>query len=222
MPPTLQQATANPHLHWRLWTLTGKSGSVSCGVTAPFSWVLVCTRFCCDLQESVSPVLCKFWWLYGGVNCDLLHGGLCHTQVCCAQSPCPVAAHCWPVPPQETLKHGSGSVSVGSLVSWCTQGLFEPCKHLWWVWGLILNAISPFLLSCWGFSFALGRGLSPQSRSKYSGLDNKLLHSSIQFTRNWILPTTWAWKRTLGFGWECCPRHHLDFSQGGPLKRGLS
>ena len=28
------------------WTLMGKSGSVSCGVTAPFSWVLVCTRFC--------------------------------------------------------------------------------------------------------------------------------------------------------------------------------
>ena len=28
------------------WTLTGKSGSVSCGITAPFSWVLVCTRFC--------------------------------------------------------------------------------------------------------------------------------------------------------------------------------
>ena len=28
------------------WRLTGKSGSVSCGVTAPFSWVLVHTRFC--------------------------------------------------------------------------------------------------------------------------------------------------------------------------------
>ena len=27
-------------------TLTGKSGSVSCGVTAPFSWVLVHTKFC--------------------------------------------------------------------------------------------------------------------------------------------------------------------------------
>ena len=26
------------------WTLMGKSGSVSCGVTAPFSWVLMCTR----------------------------------------------------------------------------------------------------------------------------------------------------------------------------------
>ena len=28
------------------WTLTGKSSSVSCGNTAPFSWLLVCTRFC--------------------------------------------------------------------------------------------------------------------------------------------------------------------------------
>ena len=27
------------------WTLMGKSGSVSCGVTALFSWVLMCTRF---------------------------------------------------------------------------------------------------------------------------------------------------------------------------------
>ena len=38
--------------------LTGKSGSVSCGVTAVFSW---CAQgFACALQESVSPVLCKF------------------------------------------------------------------------------------------------------------------------------------------------------------------
>ena len=35
------------------------------------------------------PVLCKFWQLYGGVNGDLLQEGLCHTQVCCTQSPCP-------------------------------------------------------------------------------------------------------------------------------------
>ena len=28
------------------WKSTGKSGSVSCGITAPFSWVLVHTRFC--------------------------------------------------------------------------------------------------------------------------------------------------------------------------------
>ena len=35
------------------WTLTGKSGSVFCGVTAPFSWVLVHTSFLCGLQVSV-------------------------------------------------------------------------------------------------------------------------------------------------------------------------
>ena len=36
----------------------------------------------------------------------------------------------------------------------------EPSEHLWQVWCLILNAISPLLLSCWGFSFALGCGVS--------------------------------------------------------------
>ena len=36
----------------------------------------------------------------------------------------------------------------------------EPSERLWQVWGLILNAILPLLLSCWGFSFALGRGVS--------------------------------------------------------------
>ena len=70
------------------WTLTGKSGSVSWGDTVPFSCVLVCTRFCLG-QEPVSPVLCKFWWLSGGVNGDLLQEGLCHMQVGCTQSPCP-------------------------------------------------------------------------------------------------------------------------------------
>ena len=31
------------------------------------------------------------------------------------RAPVPVAVHCWPVPPQEMLKHSSVSVSVGSL-----------------------------------------------------------------------------------------------------------
>ena len=64
-------------------TLTGKSGSVSCGVTAPFSWVLVHTRFCLCPPRVCFPVLCKFWLLCGGVNGDLLQEDLCHTQ-----SPC--------------------------------------------------------------------------------------------------------------------------------------
>ena len=43
VPPALQQALASTR---DSWTLTGKSGSVSCGVTAPLSWVLVHTKFC--------------------------------------------------------------------------------------------------------------------------------------------------------------------------------
>ena len=59
------------------------------GVTAPFSWALVHTRFCLCLPRVCFPVLCKFWLLYGGFNGGLPQEGLCHTQVCCTQSPCP-------------------------------------------------------------------------------------------------------------------------------------
>ena len=37
----------------------------------------------------------------------------CVTQTATPRVPAPVAVHYWPVPPQETLKHSSGSVSVG-------------------------------------------------------------------------------------------------------------
>ena len=47
---------------------------------SPRSWCAQCSV--CALQESVSPVLCKFWQLYGGVNGDHLQKGLCHTQIC--------------------------------------------------------------------------------------------------------------------------------------------
>ena len=52
----------------------------------------------------------------------------------------------------------SGSVSVGSPGA--LKVLFEPSEHLWWVWGLILNAISLIPASCSGFSFALKCGVS--------------------------------------------------------------
>ena len=87
--PTLHQATTDPHPTGDSWTLMGMSGSVSRGVTAPSPGSWCAEGSVCALQESVSLVLCKFWWLYGGVNGDLLQEGLCHTQVCCPQSPCP-------------------------------------------------------------------------------------------------------------------------------------
>ena len=87
------------------WTLTVKSGSVSCGVTAPFSWVLLCTRFCCALQESVSQVLCKFWGLCVGVNGTSSKRAYATPMSAVARAPALVADHWWPVPLQETLKH---------------------------------------------------------------------------------------------------------------------
>ena len=102
------------------------------GVTASFFWVLVRKRFCLCLQESVSLVLCKFWRLYGRVNGDLLQEGLCHTQVCCTQSPCPCGRPlltCTSTEDAQTLKGKSGSVSVGSPSA--HKVLCEPSEHLW-------------------------------------------------------------------------------------------
>ena len=67
------------------------------------------------------------------------------------------------MPPQETLRHSKAGLAqslVGSLGPGVHKVLVEPSKCLWWVWGLILNTVLPLLLSCWGFSFALGCGVS--------------------------------------------------------------
>ena len=124
--PPLTQASAGGS-----WTLTAKSVSVSCGDKAPFSWLLVHTRFVCAFQESVSPVLCKFLWLYGGVNDDFLQEGLYHSQICYTQSPCPCSS-----PLQTHTSSGDTQTQFclslcGLSGSWCTQGLFEPSEHLW-------------------------------------------------------------------------------------------
>ena len=133
-------------------------------VLSPGSW---CTQaFPCVLQESVSPVLCKFCQLYGGVNGDLLQNGLCHSQVCCTQSPCPCSRPLLTIGDTQTLKGRSGSVSVES--HGLQKLLFEPSECLRWVWGLILNVILSLLLSCLGFSFALGWGVSLFSGFQHS------------------------------------------------------
>ena len=67
VPPTLQQATADPCLHWRLqythrhvWvSLLWGDGSFLLGPGA-HNVLFV-------LSKGLFPVLCKFWWLYGGL-----------------------------------------------------------------------------------------------------------------------------------------------------------
>ena len=123
------------------WTLTDKSGSVSCGVTAPFSWVLVSTSFCL-----CPPRVCFLRRIIGWVNGDLLQEGLWHTQVWNTQGPCPCGRPLLTrtsAGDTQTLKGRSGSVSVGS--PGVHKVLFEPSERLWWVWDLILNVILPLL-----------------------------------------------------------------------------
>ena len=98
----------------------------------------------------------------------------------------------------------SGSVFCGVTArfpgSWCTQGFV--CA-LWASltgvrFDLILNAISPVLLSCWGVSFAHGHGVS--------------FFSGIQHSVRWLF------SRELQFWWFCrrgwvhvLLLHHLEW-----------
>ena len=78
---------------------------------SPGSWYI---RFCLRPPRVCFPVLCKFWQLYGGINGDLLQKGLCHTQICCTQSPCPRGSLLLTCTSTGDA-HSSVSVSVGSL-----------------------------------------------------------------------------------------------------------
>ena len=77
---------------------------------SPGSW---CTQVSvCALQESVSPVLYKFWHLCGVVNGSLFQEGLCNTQVYCIQSPCPCSS---PLLTHNLLMRHSNTVLSQSL-----------------------------------------------------------------------------------------------------------
>ena len=103
---------APPETPGHSWASLGQS-LVASLLLSPGSW---CTQSSvCALQESISPFLTKFWQICGGVNGALQQEGLCHTQVCCAQSPCPCSRPLLTLPSQETPKHSSGSASLGSL-----------------------------------------------------------------------------------------------------------
>ena len=69
----------------------------------------------------------------------------------------------------QTLKGRSGSVSAGSPGA--HKVLLELSRHLWPVRGWMLNAILPLLLSCWGFSFAPGCGVSFFGGIQHSPVD---------------------------------------------------
>ena len=161
-PLTLQQGITDPHLrrrlldtHWQVWA------SLSWGHCSFLLGPGVHKVLFVPSKSLFSQSCISFWWLYGGVNGNLLQEGLYHTQVYCTQSPSPCGRPLLTHTPSEdtqTLKGRFGSVSVGCPGA--HKVFFEPSKHLWWVWGLSLNVILPLLPSCWGFSFAPWHGIS--------------------------------------------------------------
>ena len=160
VPPTLQQATANPHLHWRLLDTHG------------WVWVSLLWGHCSFLLglgvRKVLFVPSKSLFLQSCVSSGGSVVGLMTISskraYAAPRSTVPraralEAVHSLSVPPQKTLKQSFGCL-FGVSGSWCTQVLFEPSVHLWRVWDVIINVISPLLPSYWGFSFSLGCGVS--------------------------------------------------------------
>ena len=96
------------------WTPTDKSWIVSCGVTVPFSWVLV-NRFCCALQESISQSCVSS----GSFMVGLMVISYKRTYaIPTARAPVPAADHC--------------RTSTGDA-----QTLF--CLSLWHLWVLVCS-----------------------------------------------------------------------------------
>ena len=92
--------------------------------------------------------------LYGVATGDLFQEGLCH-MLCDPGLLQPELLSPWQATADQCLhkRHSDTQRQVwlslfGASGSWCTQVLFEPSVHLWWVWGLILSMILPPLPSC--------------------------------------------------------------------------
>ena len=190
-PPTLQQATTDPHHQPTPLPETLSPSGASLGqsrvgslLLSPGSWWL---KVLFVPSKSLFPQSCVS---SGGSLVGLMvtsyKGAYAIPRSTAVRASDPAAVHCWPVPPQETLKHSSVSVSVGSLgpgahkvclsplsisgghAVWF-QTWFCPSYHLAEASSLPLDAgfllkVSPVpcshhrLPSFWGFS-ALGCGI---------------------------------------------------------------
>ena len=98
------------------WTHTGKSGSVSCGVTVTGLLGPGAHKLLFVPSKSLFP---QSFLSSGGSIVGLIvtssKRAYAISNCTAPRAPAPAAVHCSPVPPQETLKHSFDSVSVGSL-----------------------------------------------------------------------------------------------------------
>ena len=77
------------------------------GVTAPFSWVLVHTRFCfCPPRVCFPSSVCSVV----GLMVTTSKRVYASPRSAAPGAPAPAAGHCWSIPPQETLKHSKAGL----------------------------------------------------------------------------------------------------------------
>ena len=89
VPPALQQATSNPHLCWRLLDPPGQVWVSLLWGHCSFPLDPGAHKVLFVPSQNLFPQSCVSSGGSMWVNGELLQEGLCHTQVCCTQSPCP-------------------------------------------------------------------------------------------------------------------------------------
>ena len=124
LPPTLQQATADPCLCRRLLDTPGQVLVILFVGSLLLSLGSRCTQASiCALQESISQSCVSSGRSMVGLMATSSNRAYAIPKSASPRAPVPVAVHCWPVPQQEMLKHSCVSVSVGSL----GPGVHEVC-----------------------------------------------------------------------------------------------
>ena len=175
---TLQQATSDPHLcqslldtHGRVWVslLWGHCSFL----LGPGAYkVLFVTSKSLFPQSYVSS---------GGSTVGLIvtssNRAYAIPRSAAPRAPAPVAGHCWLIPPQETLKDGSCSVSVGSL----GPSAHKICLRVS-LMGVRFDSKWDFasIPSCWGFSF-----VCPWTWSIFLWWESNILLSTV--VQQWVV-----------------------------------
>ena len=128
LSPTRQQATADPHLCQRLLDTHRQVWVSLFGGRCSFVLGPDVHKVLCVPSKSLFPQSCV---CFGGSMVGLKATSSKRTyampRATAPRAPAPAAGHCWPVPPQETFKHSSVSVPVGSL----GPGEHEVCYYLY-------------------------------------------------------------------------------------------
>ena len=113
---TLQQATTNPCLYWRLLDTLGQVWVSLLWSQCPFLLCLSAHKVLFVPSKSLfSPSCASSGSSLVGLMATSSKRAYAIPKSTAPRSPAPAAVHCWPIPPQETLKHSSVSVFVGSL-----------------------------------------------------------------------------------------------------------